>query len=215
MNKKTLLKSELDHFAGNLYYAFTCLRYAHQMATTKFDGETNVLHESEHLRFFAKILNRTFYLEIAKIVIDNKGNLNLHKTLRKLKPGGYFSSIKCEESLISEMETILETQKEVINRIQIVRNKEIAHSELSIFQNSKSIDINEITLSFEECSSIFNSAAQILNRVSESIFNTSYHLQFTMFMYHRRSFHQLLNDIHTVLKVRRNTTPEIISNNVV
>lgn len=215
MNKKALLKLELDHFAGNLYYAFTCLRYAHQMTATKFDDETNVLNESEHLRFFAKILNRTFYLEIAKIVIDNKGNPNLHKTLRKLKPGGNFSSIKCEESLISEMETILESQKEIINRIQIVRNKEIAHSELSIIQNSKSIDINEITLSFEECSSIFNSVAQILNKVSESIFNTSYHLQFTMFMYHRRSFHQLLIDIHSVLKARRNTTSEIISNNVV
>jgi hypothetical protein len=204
MNKNELLKSELDHFAGILYAGYTCLRYTNQMAATNFDGDTNLLDQSEHLRFFAKVLNRTFYLEIAKIVIDGNDGRNLHKTLRKLKPGGTFASIKFPINIILELQAVLETQKEIIRKIQDVRNREIAHSEFSVFQISKPIDIHKLTLSFEECLSIFNSVAKILNTIAKLQFDTDYHMQFTMFMYRRRSFHNLLTDIHAAQKIKKN-----------
>ena len=201
MNKKELLKAELNHYSKILFIGYTCLRYANQMTSTSFDGKTNVL--DEHLRFFTKVLYRTFYLEIAKLVIDTKDGQNLHKTIRKLRPGGSYSSIKFPVETILELEGVLVSQKEVINRIKDIRDREIAHSELSIFQESKQpLDFNKSTLSFEECLSIFNSVAKIINTIAKLKFDTTYDMQFTIGMYHRKSFHRLLNDIYDAKKAR-------------
>jgi hypothetical protein len=201
MNEKEQLKAELNHFSGIIYIAYTCLRYAHQMTTTSFDGKTNLL--DEHLGFFTKILNRTFYLEIAKIVIDNKDGQNLHKILRKLRPGSSYGSIKFPIEIILELEGILVSQEVVINKIKEIRDREIAHSELSFFQSDKQpLDFTRSTLSFEESVAIFNSAAKIVNTIAQVQFDTNYHMQFTTFMYSRRRFHRLLNDIYDAKKLR-------------
>jgi len=212
MNKKEQLKSDLDKITKSIHTFLQSFEYCFYLNFPKSEESLDEKHliyitKSGFFSFARYAFWRVTILELHKLLNDNKetDKFNIHHLIRKLRPGGFYQSLKVSESKIDEWQFELEKQKKSIKEVSKLRLKLYAHTD-NDYKNV--IDNSDLTLSATE--ELINVIINIIFDIYQIIFDTHYIFKP---IHKKETLRKIINDIISKRESERNKIMEKFKRN--
>ena len=175
MNKKNLLKSDLESINKFIITILQSFEYAHYLHYPEHNysydkPKSNLISASGFLTFTEYAMWRILIVEIHKLVKDSKSEkFNLFLLLRKLERSGDYRSIGIEHAKVVEWKLALLNKLPSIAKVVTLRSKLYAHTDRDYKDVIKNSD-----LTYEE----INELIIVIVKIVSEIQSIAYEKQF-------------------------------------
>ena len=166
MNKKNLLKSDLESINKFIITILQSFEYAHYLHYPEHNysydkPKSKLISASGFLSFTEYAMWRILIVEIHKLVKDSKSEkFNLFLLLRKLERSGDYRSIGIEHAKVVEWKLALLNKLPSIAKVVTLRSKLYAHTDRDYKDVIKNSD-----LTYEEINELINVIVKIVSEI--------------------------------------------------
>lgn len=130
MSKISELKEKLSGISEIFIRTKENFRFCYHLHISDNSDERDYLKIDRHIYFIRHSLWRMTVIELCKIFSRSPSdNYDLEKIIKALKPDGHFRSIRFDNDLLARWEDEIQSNKELIDKLNGLRNKIYAHSD--------------------------------------------------------------------------------------
>ncbi|MGV0924547.1 AbiU2 domain-containing protein [Empedobacter tilapiae] len=175
MSKRTEFESEFERIKGIYFSAqetFYIVEELYSQDSTSHNLEIYTKNMSSFFYYCKIYFWRNTVIELSKLLnnIDNEA-FNIIKFITKLKPNGYFKSLKFDEIFLESLLVKIDKKRTIIDNLILQRDKLYAHED----RNNK--NVNNLT-SFKDIKELLEICKELIQHITQKHFET--HLQFDM-----------------------------------
>lgn len=171
MSKKKEITEEIQRICQIYHMAKECFLYSKYLYTPDTPEERMCVSRNRHFLIMALMHWRLCIVEIHKLVSESTSDkYRLRHFINKLKPEGYYRSIKISKSKIEKWEKSLKDHKELINDIRTLRDKLYAHTD------TDAAELKHIEIRFSQVNELLNFTGEIIQEIYLIAFDSHYML---------------------------------------
>jgi len=175
MSKKSEFELEFERIKGIYFSAqetFYIVEELYSQDVTSHNLEIYTKNMSSFFYFCKIYFWRNTVIELSKLLNNNeKEAFNIIKFISKLKPDGYFKSLKFDNTFLEDLLVKINNKQNVIDNLILQRDKLYAHED----RNNK--NVNNLT-SFADIKELLGICKELIQHITQKHFET--HLQFDM-----------------------------------
>lgn len=172
---KEELEKEIDSISMILTTCIQSFDYCFYLHSPKKEIESKYIENSFFFRFTRHTFWRLTIIELAKLTSNSRyQHFRIINLLQKLKKGGYYGKLGFNQQRIIEWEEELSRNKDILKKIETLRNKVYSHTD----PNKNEYINSEIT--FNEIKRILNIIKGIIIEISKELLNTHFIIESLM-----------------------------------